>query len=740
MEVNESFFLTLCLNSSMSYYPENTTTRFTTQLPDTINLKDSFVELSSSEGPPSPTLTQRSIDAYLNISFNSDIEEDEAGSPTCKRSRGNVNIFNDKVVTVLDKCEYLNAETVALAFFDENVSFDVKRKMVSELSPYGEIDDFFPKRIQINLKDIVGYCDKQIEHFVSPQTLNFLRRFGIDEEFLKLDPSVWSQNESYAHDLKIVKHLKVSRDGTTTSSFVRIYVNWSSVVQGPGQAMRARIAGRVTPSLNRPLHTLEMIELPLASQPTALACCQSTGNLIVAMGLYAILHEFKVETQQLSRLKFIDFEARPWSLAFSFSPTVMELAEDFVTVQDSEHFMVFRLINTMHEDIDQLSSVASTNLSSVDRTFTHSPLLDNTENAVNTSTVGIAHKITCLIDEYWKIPKTTNISFINWDKLSYEEKEESNRLMSLGLLHSECLNSTINFPTIDLENAGPTYGLNHFILNPSDLDVVIKTSSPNNGWSENFAVKKLLQIKISYNNNSRVKNNGQSEFFTCSVMKPLYLKKECNNISSLKKCILKSDNYRHFHGVTCVICTTQEGFLYHFGSSTMSQESNMRCLTTYSFTAPVKNIVLDPTALHALTEAGLESYTLRLGNYAMQSGNKNLKTTAVTEPVCLIGLRSFLGTQHLLSSITRLILLAKAEQSWTLYSLALPTPENLYYDMLSAAKNHKESSLNTYKQLLVEGHALLKLAKNISFHDYGKNRNNEHQSLVTVKDVASNRL
>ncbi|KAG7188443.1 hypothetical protein KM043_008084 [Ampulex compressa] len=144
------------------------------------------------------------------------------------------------------------------------------------------------------------------------------------------------------------------------------------------------------------------------------------------------------------------------------------------------------------------------------------------------------------------------------------------------------------------------------------------------------------------------------------------------------------------------------------------------CLTTYPFTAPVNHIALEHTILHALTEAGLESYTLRLSHHVAKTSKNvdNFKVTcpSVSEPVCLIGLRPFLGIQKLLHSGNYLVLLAKAENSWTLYSLTLPKLEHVYSDILNAAGSHKSSSPSTYRHLLGEAHALLRLAKDASYN------------------------
>lgn len=46
--------------------------------------------------------------------------------------------------------------------------------------------------------------------------------------------------------------------------------------------MRARIAGRVTPTTNQSeLGSLEMIEIPVRRNPNAIACCQVSCSLIL---------------------------------------------------------------------------------------------------------------------------------------------------------------------------------------------------------------------------------------------------------------------------------------------------------------------------------------------------------------------------------------------------------------------------------------------------------------------------
>lgn len=107
---------------------------------------------------------------------------------------------------------YLNPEAAAMSFFDDTLSFEVKRKMVLKLNPIEEIDDSFSKRIRVDFKDIATYCKKQIEDFVTPQSRNFFLRFEIPDKFLEVDPALWDQHQNYQHGLNIVKHLKIVND------------------------------------------------------------------------------------------------------------------------------------------------------------------------------------------------------------------------------------------------------------------------------------------------------------------------------------------------------------------------------------------------------------------------------------------------------------------------------------------------------------------------------------------------
>lgn len=476
-------------------------------------------------------------------------------------------------------------------------------------------------------------------------------------------------------------------------SCVRVYVNWNSKEQ---LSMRARIAGRVTPSLNGPQYGLEMIELPLNIKPTAIACCQSTGNLLVAIGDNLILHEFKLETHNQSKLKFIDFEARPWGVGLHFFPTHLSIVEDFVSIMDSSRCVVFRLTNTIHEDIEHLSSLTSVTSSLNDKTTISTDIssmrsLDNLSSMSTGDLKMIKWKQTSSkkddADEnsnpcsFLNLMKKKNQNIcIDWNNLVYDEKKELNSLIDKGSVDNGCQSFSMNLPSISSERIGPsTPGT--FIYDSADTEIFIKTV-PDNGWSENYEIKIVLQLKLP-------KEEENAEVFTSLILKPLYLKTQRNK--GIKKSIFRSEKYKNLNGITCLISTTQEGFFYHF--DVQHDNFNPECLTTYPFTASLTHVALENSILHALTDAGLESYTLRLSHHIAKSFSQfnNMEVTCPnsSEPISLIGLRSFVEVQNLLCTKKSILLLTKIENSWTLYSLSFPGTEKVYHDIIQSAENYR---------------------------------------------------
>ncbi|KAF2357069.1 Hermansky-Pudlak syndrome 3 central region [Trinorchestia longiramus] len=131
---------------------------------------------------------------------------------------------------------------------------------------------------------------------------------------------------------------KTSRPDTPELTYVRVYVNWDqqtsprpsvalmqsiisrkeaevhggSMIGGDDNGappMRARIAGRVTPSGNTVSRdSLEMIEIPLTKPASYVNVCEATGNIIVACDKSLAIFKFERKFLDVPRVEYIDFE------------------------------------------------------------------------------------------------------------------------------------------------------------------------------------------------------------------------------------------------------------------------------------------------------------------------------------------------------------------------------------------------------------------------------------------------
>ena len=119
---------------------------------------------------------------------------------------------------------YLIPECATLAFFNSELSCDIKRRMIQNLdSNQTEISS---KRIV--LKDVKNYINIGIENFISSQSRNFFSRFHISTDFLQKDPSVWETDETYKNALEIIKNLKVVNDSAERG--VKLITEYNSLL------------------------------------------------------------------------------------------------------------------------------------------------------------------------------------------------------------------------------------------------------------------------------------------------------------------------------------------------------------------------------------------------------------------------------------------------------------------------------------------------------------------------------
>lgn len=108
---------------------------------------------------------------------------------------------------------YLSEETIALSFFDDNVSLDEKRQLRKTFleQPHPDEDTAIDK-LTIPFNQIKMLGNSELHHFITENTKNFFERFKIPEDFLRSDPSKWPTNDGYLEAKQMLSTLEVVND------------------------------------------------------------------------------------------------------------------------------------------------------------------------------------------------------------------------------------------------------------------------------------------------------------------------------------------------------------------------------------------------------------------------------------------------------------------------------------------------------------------------------------------------
>lgn len=128
----------------------------------------------------------------------------------------NSDIANVTVNKMLNHLWYLGDVLVALAFFDDRVSFETKRAMVKVMSKKHDENgnehndrDISMKRAVVLEKDIPS---RNLEDFVTSNTYGFFEVLELPSAFLETNPNSWKDNDDYQKALATVSALKPIND------------------------------------------------------------------------------------------------------------------------------------------------------------------------------------------------------------------------------------------------------------------------------------------------------------------------------------------------------------------------------------------------------------------------------------------------------------------------------------------------------------------------------------------------
>lgn len=123
----------------------------------------------------------------------------------------NSEIANAALSKVTGHLWYLTQETVALGFFDKQVSNEVKVKMCEALKSTKSTGRDL-KRITIMKKSYQELLSKDLSYFVTQGSRFIFDLFHISMDFLDKDPSEWESDLDFQHGLQMLTELKVVND------------------------------------------------------------------------------------------------------------------------------------------------------------------------------------------------------------------------------------------------------------------------------------------------------------------------------------------------------------------------------------------------------------------------------------------------------------------------------------------------------------------------------------------------
>lgn len=454
----------------------------------------------------------------------------------------------------------------------------------------------------------------------------------------------------------------------------RVYTNWWSVDPISGcynTSIRARIADKTTPSTTG--HCLEVIELLTRDTPRQIAVCQVTGNICVATDAAGLLfYQFQSCVSDSSKHPYIDFKELPFGVDLDFVADHVAMTEHCVAAGNGEFTVVFRV----SEALDGAGA-------------------SHSDDALSATSL------------------TTSESISGADESNGRRLEKQRRATGAGIDLELCqledwdvrLTSTMDGKTPDLRKSS----LSEYRPIHIDMECHLRQLSATGGL---FTLKPLL----------RIRQRDVRDPFKCMSLKPIYMERRKSDEpeTEVKVNPLKSTPTK-LMGIVILVATANDGYVYQFSNNDKWVTEDGHFIATYPFTSPVVEVQLHDYVLHALTDRGIETYTLRTGHkvfsscfeYDLRDATDPIEACPrLEDPICLIGLRPFLGVRRLHCTDKTLVLMATVagDTVWTIYSLRLPKPEDLYADFIALAEQHRTDSPGTYVHLLNEAHMIVRTA------------------------------
>lgn len=511
--------------------------------------------------------------------------------------------------------------------------------------------------------------------------------------------------------------------------YVRVYLQWDQE-NDSAQPMRARIAGRVTPSSQSCVDNLEMVEIPSRKPAEFIACCQSTGNIAVASGMSVTIFRFCHKTHDISKHRFIDFE-EIMELDMSFIVKEVSISEDIIGCVSESEVHVFQLAlnngnlksSSSSEEREGLKvpemSRSKSRSKSKTRSASRSPCrsISSSISSSKLRTKKLLQKEESMSSVIRQADDLVNLDDMKWvPTLSYgrkKPKDDPRFLLFPSLVGAAQCGLT--------SEPGETYGPVNANRCSNVRVKIVNAGTPVQKIPENvFEAVTLIYRHADHAGDPDIP-------FSNLLIQPVYPGDNCKTTGKkglparrpshpLLPSLTASERKV---GASIFVTTPHVGQLYHVTLDTADiYGSSVVRGGVFSYTAPVYSVALEPSLLHALTLTGLETYTLRPHPHIVVAHlPQNLNIIVPPhweETVCLVGLRPFLNVETLTLTSSCLALIASnpegGEKSHTVYSLHLPSSGALYKEMVRVGRTHWQASPPTYLHLLLEAHLVITTA------------------------------
>lgn len=496
----------------------------------------------------------------------------------------------------------------------------------------------------------------------------------------------------YCEGANFVLSLEKTMTRSVDVFHVRAYFNWW--VEPCNQVPKMREAGSEPESNDSATgRRLEIVELPAKRHGlSCVACCRQSGTTLVAAGRTVSVFVLKTAYDKSKKQVYNDFE-RLMQLEIGFELNSVHVCEDHVACCSNSEVLVIQ-IRQESEAIKSSDTPEATTTGSQKKK----------QVAMN-----IPEGDTILDDPNYVQLRFESDESTEWVNASWEQELKT-------VLHPSCFPVELTLKPAgktrkkDLEDSdvivlGPR-------VNPPDICKVAITVDPDTDLVSSHEVSTIVLLYRYFNKDSGtvMAFHWMPYYVNDSMAHPLT--EAMSNAPKTASFVLHSRIFTKLKTLACLVSSGKRGYLYRLSDVP-------QLVSIYRYSKEAKSVAVDTFFLHALTPAGLETYTVPILYESKEL--VDARRTPPGKPTVMVGLRPFLGLKTLLMSDQHVVMASAAgdgtvasqeamEPSCTLYSLMKPSVDQFFLDLKEAASMRKDDDLLSYINAVRHGFRLLNLS------------------------------